>query len=110
MVDQLPRPPLAPENVGRAFVESDHRTVRRTQLPGLDADRIAMSVPATTLISRCVILPPGYRRDMFRKPACTSFHPFAWPPAALRLVTSGRWDHTALSGARSPCRALLNAA
>src|SRR6266436_6479733 len=41
MVDQLPRPALEAEDVGRALIESDHWTVGRTQSPSLGADRIA---------------------------------------------------------------------
>jgi len=45
MMDQLPDAIFAPEDVGRALIERDHRTFRRTQLPGLDADRIAHVLP-----------------------------------------------------------------
>ena len=45
MMDQLPDAPFAPENVGRPLIERDHRTLRRTQLPGLDTDRIAHVLP-----------------------------------------------------------------
>src|SRR5579862_3439975 len=41
MVNQFPRPAFEPEDVGRALIELDHRTFRRSQLAGLDADRIA---------------------------------------------------------------------
>ena len=44
-MDQLPDAPFAPEDVGRALIERDHRTLRRAQLPGLDADRIAHVLP-----------------------------------------------------------------
>jgi len=45
MMNQLPDASFAPKNVRRALIESDHRTLRRTQLAGLDADRIAHVLP-----------------------------------------------------------------
>src|ERR1700691_4240947 len=41
MVDQLPGASFEPENVGRALIEGHHRTLRRAQLAGLGADRVA---------------------------------------------------------------------
>lgn len=46
MVDQLPGVAFEPEDVGRALVEDDHRTLRRTQLAGLGADRIGDVLPS----------------------------------------------------------------
>ena len=41
MVNQLPGAAFEPEDVSRALVKRDHRALRRPQLTGLDADRIA---------------------------------------------------------------------
>src|SRR5580700_3238262 len=40
MMDQLPRAPFESEDIRRALIEGDHRTVCRTQLAGFGADRI----------------------------------------------------------------------
>src|SRR5271169_6682481 len=100
MVDQLPRPPFAPKNVGRALIEADHRTVRRTKLPGLDADRIAQVRPNDDAHVPLRDIATRIKARHVQKTRVDLVPSVAWPPAALRLLTSGRWDHTALSGAR----------